>query len=253
MAARLKRQPNKVLYLYGITRGASTDINLRGVDGSSTVETVVCGSMTCWVSRVPAPEFTDDLFHNIENLDWLAEKSTQHQKVVSEIARDHDILPARFGTVFLTEPSLCADVHSKRKTLALDFARIEDSEEWGVKVFLLPAKAPLATPGRSGKEYLQSKSAILQKRRAAAPDEEVGRFAEELQKLAVEVAEGGRITGGRRDLQYQTSLLLKRSDRKKFEGLLRKYSKTWKDQRHIEATGPWPPYSFVSRSPHEAN
>ena len=42
-------------------------------------------------------------------------------------------------------------------------------------------------------------------------------------------------------------LLLRRPDRKKFEAILRRFSRQWAGAKQIECTGPWPPYSFVSR------
>ena len=75
----------------------------------------------------------------------------------------------------------------------------------------------------------------------------VGRFAGALKRIAIGTAEVGRVSGGQRGLQWQTSLLLKRGNRRKFEALLKKFSEEWAHQRQIEATGPWPPYSFVSR------
>jgi len=250
MAARVKKNNSTtVLYLYGVTQAPAQSVpELHGVDGSSAMEIVECAGMVCWISRVSANEYAEELAKNIENLDWLADRSTQHQRVVSAIAETYDILPARFGTVFLSEASLCADVESRKKILKTDFQRVTGSEEWGIKVFVLPPKLERSVSGRSGKEYLQAKSALLQSRKPAGPDEEIGRFAQELEKLSVATAEGGKISGGRRNLQYQISLLLKRSDRKRLEGLLQRYSNHWKEQRKIEATGPWAPYSFVSRS-----
>ncbi len=77
-------------------------------------------------------------------------------------------------------------------------------------------------------------------------------FSEQLRKIAVETAQVGKVSGGQRGLQWQTSLLLKRDNRKKFEALLRKFSKDWAGTRQIECTGPWPPYSFISRPGDEA-
>jgi hypothetical protein len=63
----------------------------------------------------------------------------------------------------------------------------------------------------------------------------------------MEVSDGGKISAGQRGLQMQSSLLLKRGNRKKLEATLKKYSDQWADSGRIECTGPWPPYSFVSR------
>jgi hypothetical protein len=100
---------------------------------------------------------------------------------------------------------------------------------------------------RTGKEYLKAKAALLQRRPTKGTDADLIRFEEELKRVAVETAVGGKISSGQRGLQWQTSLLLRRDDRKRFEALLKKFSKEWADVRQIEATGPWPPYSFVTR------
>lgn len=249
MAHGVKREGDKVLYLYGITRATHPIPEIAGVDDASLIETITCGGLVCWISRVPRADFADNLPKNIENLDWLAAMSVRHQRAVSAIAELDDILPARFGTVFLSDASLCDDIKGRKAELTADFKRIAGSEEWGVKVFALAGQStPLPAGARTGKDYLQAKSSLLRQRTRKEADEEIAGFAEELKALAVASADGGSISGGRRDLQYQTSLLLKKSDRKKLQALLERFSRKWKQRRRIESSGPWPPYSFVSRS-----
>ena len=239
----------KVLYLYGITKSSEAIPQVLGVDDVAEIEPVPCAGLVCWISRVPRFDFADNLSKNIENLDWLAAMSVRHQRAVSAIAEGHEILPARFGTIFLDESSLAADIKSRKAALEADFKRVQGSEEWGIKVFALPPQSvPLPSTVRSGKDYLQAKSALIGKRASKGADEEVQQLAEALKKIALATAEGGSISGGRRDLQYQVSLLLKKQDRKKLEDLLARFSSKWKQTRKIECTGPWPPYSFVSRS-----
>ena len=251
MAARVAQNADHVLYLYGVTEGKIAFSGTLGVDGSSSVEAIRCAGLVCWISRVSRREFADNLSANMENLDWLAEASVHHQRVVSAIARQTDVLPARFGTVFLTGTSLEADVRKKKRTLEKDFAKIHDSDEFGIKIFgvLRPVELP-ASPSRSGKDYLKAKAALLQQKpaRSKVSDSDFQDFAGELRRIAVDTAEVGKISGGQRGLQWQTSVLLRRTDRKKFDVLLRKYSKQWAGERQIECTGPWPPYSFVSRA-----
>lgn len=246
MNAELK---DKVLYLYGITQHTGDFAKLSSVDGKSPVESIQCGKLICWMSRVAKSEFADNLSANIENLDWLAAMSTRHQETVSAIAQKMDILPARFGTVFLNDSSLQSDMAARQSELAADFKRIKGCEEWGVKVFAAqPGKIKLPSSLKTGKDYLKAKSAMLQSRTRKPSDHEITRFAEALEKISEKAAEGGRISGGRRDLIFQVSLLLKRADRKKLEALLKRFSSKWQESRQIECTGPWPPYSFVSRS-----
>jgi hypothetical protein len=250
MARRVKPKPDdKVLYLYGITKASGSAASVGGVDDVAAVETITCAGLVCWISRVSRTDFADNLSKNIENLDWLAAMSVRHQRAVSAIAEADDILPARFGTIFMNESSLCQDITARKKALENDFQRIEGSEEWGITVFALPAQEnTLPAKVRTGTDYLQAKSTVMRTRRSKRLDEDIARFAAELESISQATAQGGRISAGRRDLLYQVSLLLKRTNRKKLEALLQRFSRQWKQTRNIESTGPWPPYSFVSRS-----
>jgi gas vesicle protein GvpL/GvpF len=248
-----KAKPS-ALYLYGITqKNVSLAPDLVGVDGRASLEAMECEDLVCWISRVDKSEFADNLARNMENLDWLAEASVRHQRAVSAIAEQAEILPARLGTIFLSPSSLEADVRKKKRILEADFSSIKDSDEWGVKVFAVANKPALPAQAlKSGKDYLKAKAAKLQKPATKGPDPEIERFAEALGRIAVRTADGGKISGAQRGLKWQTSLLLKRSDRRKLEALLTKFSKEWEDVRRIECSGPWPPYSFVTRASAES-
>jgi hypothetical protein len=183
----------------------------------------------------------------MQDLDWLAGVTTRHQQVVSVIAQAADVLPARFGIEFLNEQSLRSHVEVRQAALRADFDRIRGKEEWGVKVFALP-RAPLPQKGiRTGKAYLEAKSALV-RRPAGRSSPELEGFARALGKMADEIAEGGKFAAARRDLEFHKTLLLKRANRKKLESIMRTYSRKWKDKKRIECTGPWPPFSFVSQS-----
>ncbi|HZQ22248.1 MAG TPA: GvpL/GvpF family gas vesicle protein [Terriglobales bacterium] len=249
MAAKLKPSAS-VLYLYGVSNARpARPVACVGVDGTSPVETLNTGSLTSWISRVPRPEFADNLARNIENLDWLADASVRHQRVVAAIGEITDILPTRLGTVFLNENSLAADVERRKATLTADLKRIQGKDEYGVKVFAgKPTKVEVPLAARSGKDYLQAKSALLRMRTPQnKKDADIERLAQALDEVAEDTAEGGRISSGRRDLLYNVSVLLKRDNRKQLESLISRFAREWGDTRQIECTGPWPPYSFVSR------
>ena len=241
---------SRVIHLYGLTQGpglsAESFRELKGVDGASGVETIGCGGLICWISRVPETDFARDLSKNMQDLNWLATATTLHQQVVSAIAQEADVLPARFGIEFLDEKSLRSHIEGRQAALKADFDRIRGKEEWGVKVFVLPVAPMPKKKIRTGKEYLEAKSA-LSRRTPERNSPELLDFAKKLQSLADEVSEGGKFAAARRDLEFHKTLLLKRVDRKKLESLVRSYSRKWKDRRRVECTGPWPPFSFVSQ------
>jgi gas vesicle protein GvpL/GvpF len=243
--------PATVIHLYGVTQapGPSAELfrDLKGVDGAAEVEPLPCAGLICWVSRVPEAAFAENLAKNMQDLDWLAAASVRHQQVVSAIAQAADVLPARFGIEFLNDRSLKEHMQSRQSILKVDFNRIKGKEEWGVKVFALPNVPKLKKKVRTGKEYLQAKSALV-RRPVNRTSPELAEFGKALESIANDVADGGKLAATRRDMEFHKTILLKRADRKKLESLVRKYAKKWKDKRTIECTGPWPPFSFVSRT-----
>ncbi|HEX3738354.1 MAG TPA: GvpL/GvpF family gas vesicle protein [Terriglobales bacterium] len=248
MAGQLTSE-RRVLYLYGITEGRPRKLPvLIGVDRFSPVEAIDCDGVYCWVSRVSALDFENDLASNMENLDWLAETSVAHQRVIAAISRLTDILPTRFGTVFRTEDSLCRHIAKRVKGLKQDFVRIKGADEWGVKVFVIQPAALPVPRARSGRDYLQAKAAMLPARKPKSlPREDMLQFEKALADVATESASAGNVSRGQRGLAFQTSLLVKRTKRAKLESVLETFARDWARERRIECTGPWPPYSFVSR------
>lgn len=242
--------PGRVIHFYGLTQApgpsAESFRDLKGVDGTAPVEPLACAGLICWISRVPEGEFAENLSKNMQDLDWLAAATVRHQQVISAIAQAADVLPARFGIEFLNDKSLRSHIEKRQPVWKADFNRIRGKQEWGVKVFALPVMPKLKKKARTGKEYLQAKSALS--RRADGRDSgELVNFAKALRSIAADVAEGGKFAGARRDLEFHKTVLLKRADRKKLESLLGRYSRKWKDRKRFECTGPWPPFSFVSQ------
>ena len=254
MAAKLKSADARVLYLYAITESRLTKLpTLMGVDMLAEVEPIEAGGLTCWTSRVSALDFEENLARNMENLEWLAEASVAHQRVVSALSQELEALPARFGTVFQNEASLRRHVRSRASELKRDLARIKGADEWGVKVFAVKSAVRPIGKIQSGKDYLKAKAALLPKRRPATiASTELAEFDEALKQVAAETAAIGSVSSGQRGLTYQKSLLVKRTDREKLESILKKFADDWAEARRIECTGPWPPYSFMSRPGAEA-
>lgn len=244
---------NRVLYFYGVTNSRSElPVHQPGVDLQSKIEPIKCDGLMCWISRVSAEEFETNLSRNMENLDWVASASVAHQRAISAIAQDQQILPARFGTVFRSRDSLHKHVRERMHAIQRDFERIKDADEWGVKVFTASAPVPPVPQVKTGKDYLKAKAALLPRKRSQATQNgDYAEFENALRRVALESAAVGNVSSGQRGLRFQTSLLIKRKDRKRLESVLKKFSDRWAESRRIECTGPWPPYSFVSRPDQE--
>jgi hypothetical protein len=243
------RRNDEALYLYGVSPmmpiTAKPKITVPGIDGEHRVESIVSSGMLCWITRVNAQEFAAELNRKMEELEWLAESSVRHQRVVSAICAKTTLLPTRFGTVFLSENSLAADIAARKKTMTAAFKRVADSDEWGVKVFLTASPQAAVIDAKSGRDYLEKKSRAIAASGNAAPDAEIAKFFAELTKVASDTALTGKVSGGQQGLQWQASFLLPRSRRKRWDAVLKKYAERWAGRRKIESSGPWPPYSFV--------
>jgi Gas vesicle synthesis protein GvpL/GvpF len=244
---KAKSEADGLLYLYGISQAAGDKTAQVGIDGVGRVESIRCAGLVCWVTRVSKRDFGDALAANMENLDWLANASVRHQQVMSAIAAKASVIPARFGSVYVSEQSLAADVAGRKAQLLKALKRVAGADEWGVKVFAA-RRATAAVSAASGSDYLRKKASMLHANERLAPDEQVERLAVELGKTARASANTGKVSGGQRDLVWQASFLVPRSKRKQWEQVLGRFAQAWGEERRIECTGPWPPYSFVSES-----
>ncbi len=244
MADRVKT--GQAIYLYGITQHAGKKpLRAVGVDGDAAVEPVPCAGFFCWISRVSRHEFADDLNSNMENLEWLAAAGVRHQRVVADIAAHTTILPARFGTVFLSEKSLEQDVKKRKRGLAESFKIVTGADEWGVKVFSRPEGQAPAVTASSGTDYLRKKATAQKTRGRILEDKEIEAFVLSLARIAQGMAPGGKVSSGQRDLQWSATFLLRRERKKEWQQVLSRFAHKWRGRRRIECTGPWPPYSFV--------
>lgn len=250
MANRGVAAAKNALYLYGVSSAAQDEVRLLknpGVDGIHAVTAMPCGEYLCWVSPVDQAAFKRDLEENMENLEWLALHGVRHQQVVAEIAQTETIVPARFGTLFSNESALLQDVQARSSALKKLFARIADSDEWGVKVLVeqQPSAPVSSKPASSGRDYLQQKAARMNKKPEHS-QAELTQFLAALEKVATDSAPSGKVSGAQPGVLWQATFLVARSRRKKWEGVLQEFVQRWQGKRRIEVTGPWPPYSFVS-------
>jgi len=248
-AAKKKKPaaPASAIYLYGISQPARRAVELRAeaVDGMAAIEPLRLEGVSCWISRVDRGEYAEHLAENMENLEWLATIGVRHQRAVADLASKVEILPARFGTVFLSEESLLAHVKSEKKTIQSAFKKIAGADEWGVKVFrVAQAQKPAMADAVSGTDYLKrkAKTAIP---RTKEDDPTLLDLVRALAKLSVDVAPGGKASSGQPNLVWHGSFLVRRSAHKKFAEALRKFTAKFSESYRVECSGPWPPYSFV--------
>jgi hypothetical protein len=240
---------DRAIYLYAVTPATNSRrvLSAAGVDGLAPVEAVPTDALMCWISVVDGAEFGDRLEKNMENLEWLAAASVRHQQVVAEIASLGDVLPARFGTVFLSVDSLLQHVRQNHDSLKTALQRISGCEEWGIKVFAEPQHAKkVAASAASGADYLKQKASQFRTRTQPREDAELTAFVGELRDVSTETAPSGKVSSGQPRLQWQGAFLVPRKNRQKLQRILERFAAKWSSEKRIDCSGPWPPYSFVS-------
>jgi hypothetical protein len=242
--------PEGPVYLYAITAEKSVKpraLAAIGIDSSGRITSIPAGSFTAWISAVDAAEFAAQLERNIENLEWLAEATLRHQRAIHAITQTSraTMLPTRFGVVFSGIASLVSDIQEREKELKESVKRVQGCEEWGVKVFrVAQPSARIFNTAASGADYLKKKAAALSG--DTGSDQEVKEFASALSRIARAATQTGKVSSGQQGLQWQATFLVPTGRRKQWDNVLRKYATAWGDERSIECTGPWPPYSFVN-------
>lgn len=243
--------PAGPVYLYAITAqksAAPSWLRVSGVEASGHIVGIPADRFTAWASAIDARGFAESLERNIENLDWLAEATLRHQNAINAIAAatKETLLPTRFGVVFSSADALVEDVARRAKELQASATRVAGCEEWGVKVFYVssPTERAAFRTASSGADYLRKKAAALST--DGASDGAIQAFARDLASVARASSQSGKVSSGQKGLQWQATFLVPLAKRKQWDNVLRRYATQWGDERSIECTGPWPPYSFVS-------
>lgn len=250
-AKAVPREPasksNQAIYLYGISvpLRAVTTVQSEAVDGRAAIRALLLQGFDCWVSPVDRREYAEHLAENMENLDWLATVGVRHQRAVAELASKVEILPARFGTVFLSKRSLADHLAQGKDDFRAIFKKISGSEEWGVKVFRQsPSAIPARVPASSGTDYLKKKAQSVMPR-SKQEDPRISAFAEALKAASLDMSVGGKASTGQPNLAWHASFLVRRKEHKKFDTVLRQFTARLSENYRVECSGPWPPYSFV--------
>ncbi len=115
-----------------------------------------------------------------------------------------------------------------------------------MKVFATRKRGSSATAtATSGSDYLRKKAEALQSSSTQRKDKEIEQFVADLAAASSAATAGGKASAGQPNLAWSGSFLVKQSQEQQFGDVLRRYAEKWGDTRQVEASGPWPPYSFV--------
>lgn len=253
-----------VLYVYAIAaRDGLATPEIEGVDGESTLRVVECGDLAALVSEVDADAFSQETIDaRAADLDWLGAIGYSHQQVVEHACKNADAIPLRAFVLFSTEQALEEHLEENAEQLKEILGVIAGREEWTVKLEFdektwtdaierrapsLVALAAEAEGAPAGKAYLLRRK--MDEARKNAAREAVDAIAAEMEQrisrqLGVPVVSELSRTGS----MPQFNVLLERSRAGEMEQLARDLQRDYRDEgARPLLTGPWPPYTFVTR------
>jgi hypothetical protein len=246
-------------YLYAITRGVGPDAVAGSTGlGGSALEVVDHRGLVAVVSTVRLEEFGEEgLRRNLEDLGWLETVARGHDAVVQVVAAHGPTAPLRLATICLDDDGVRTRLDEWHDQLSDVLDRVQGRVEWSAKTYaresgVAEASAPAApVEGKgAGVAYLQRKRESTQRRMQSE---------ERAQQLAAEIhaalaqhavasrrlpAQDPRLTGHEGVMTLNGAYLVPADESDAFAATVAALSQQHPDA-HLEAGGPWPPYSFA--------
>jgi hypothetical protein len=134
------------LYLYGLTlAGEATVDQWQAIDDRHPVFTHDFGDIIAVLSRVMPEDFTARAVQErMQDVAWITSRACRHQAVVEQIARQADVFPAPFGTIFSNDRVLAELIRRHHKQIRNFLEGVAGHAEWSLKCFLDRGKATAA-------------------------------------------------------------------------------------------------------------
>ena len=259
-----KSDAGQGIYLYGFTRVLPIlSIQGTGVDGRTPVLLHRCSDVAAVISSIALDQFCGPSGErNMRDIGWVGPRAVRHEAVVEEVMRRSPVLPARFGTIFLSVEGLGKLLPICRNKILGFLDHVTDKEEWSVKGFLYSKKAKkklydqllageterlaALTPGL---RYFQAKRIRnkIDKQLNNRLEEVVKGIGETMNAYASDFCQRNPLprdaTGN--DMIMNWAYLIHRDSVADFcVQVDRMNAKHDHEGLSLELSGPWPPYSF---------
>ena len=257
---------NDLIYVYCIS-----DKPL--VPGQVTVTTglkaVPFSNLYIIVKDVPYSEFSEEnLKRNLSEIHWLESMAVEHVNVINGIMRHSTVVPFKFGTIFNNEENLLKFFTDYSDSIEENFIHLRGREEWAVKIYCDRRKLSeqiddLSVDAAKMEEQIMAsspgKAYLLKRKKTEFVNSEMDRlindygqsYFDSFKNLSVSSRLNNilpvEVTGRADSMILNAAFLV---NKEQVFGLRSTISSLIKKDGHsgfsIEATGPWPPFSFVT-------
>jgi hypothetical protein len=257
---------NDLIYVFCISRspfGLVRNIKSKGL------KSLLFNDFYVIVKYVLESEFSEENFKkNLSDIQWLESNAREHIRVISMIMEYSTVIPFKFGTIYNTKAGLRKFITDYSGSLNENFHHIKGKEEWSVKIYcdrkaLTGLIDELSEEAAALEKQIMvnspGKAFLLRRKKTELIENEMDRlcknYGQEYYDEFKNLSESASLNNllpkeltGREDTMILNATFLvsknKVTDFRSAVDTLRK--KDGNSGLFIEATGPWPPFSFIS-------
>ncbi len=257
---------NELIYVYCITRNP---VLQERFPEQTSIQSLRFGNFYVAVKYVSADEFSEENLHiNISDVHWLESNARDHILVISRIMENSSVVPFKFGTIFLSESRLEKFIEDYTDSLETNFVYIDGKEEWTVKIYsdrksLCTRIDELSEEASSLEKQIMAsspgKAFLLRRKKTDLVENEIDRlnkiYGQTYYDAFRKLSETARLNNllpkdytGREDTMILNATFLVNKEKvPDFVAIAGNMNETGaKTGCSVEATGPWPPFSFIS-------
>lgn len=135
-----KYDENKIgFYIYCIMQdSAVVNMDQKGIDGTSSLFSIQYRDLVAIVSEVGLDKFKSPVAAAGKEVDmgWIEEKARAHERIVEQLMKENDLLPAKFCSIVSSKEGLQSFLADNYHEYVRAFQRLRGREEWSVKAYM---------------------------------------------------------------------------------------------------------------------
>jgi hypothetical protein len=208
------------------------------------------------VSTAPLAQFGEaPLSAKLSDLEWVSSAAVAHDAVTESFMRADAVVPMKLFTLFTSDDRALEQIRAGWTRVDAAIRRLTRHDEWVVRLVFDEARAPkedLNLAAASGRGYLLAKRQhrAATTKHSAAMRKIAGDVLKALRPVAKDIHQRAVTTPeeGRSRLLLDAAFLVPRAKANRFKRLVEARAKKIAPGGYaLQATGPWPPYSFVEK------
>ena len=230
---------------------------------------IAFGNFQVIVRNVHENEFSEEnLKKNLSDLPWLEINAREHIRVLSLIMKKHSLIPFKFGTIFHSKETVKNFIDDYSDSLIENFNRLRDQVEWSVKIYcnrklLCEQIDELSNDAADLEKQIMAsspgKAFLLKRKKTDLIENEMDRICanfgqdsyDQLKNLSESAGLNNLLpkefTGREDTMILNASFLVKNNNVSEIKRIVESFrNKNAKSGFSVEASGPWPPFSFIS-------